>query len=267
MRQTGEIAAASFAEAVERAPQSCALFLDVDGTLAPVVRRADDALVPTEVSRVVSRLSARLGLVACVSGRAAADAKRLVGVGGVVYAGAHGAELINPSTGETERAPELSSWQKPIQDFARGFDPGELSRAGVRLEDKSFIQALHWRGTDHLEEAENLVEAAASAAREHGFEIHRGRMVLEIRPPIDFNKGIAVARLVKQGGYAHAAYIGDDDTDADAFDALLQLEASGELAQAFCVGVESEESPARLIESADLLVAGTAGVADFLQEL
>lgn len=248
-------------------PRRCALFLDVDGTLAPVVERADDARVPTDVSRVLGRLSARLGLVACVSGRAAADAKRLVGVGGVVYAGAHGAELIDPATGEVERAPELEAWGGPIHDFVETLDAGELRRAGVRLEDKSFIQALHWRGTDNDEEAARLVGEAEAAARERGFEIHHGRKVLEIRPPISFNKGIVVARLAKSSGATHAAYIGDDNTDVDAFDALRQLAAQGDIEQALCVGVDSEEAPARLVDGADAMVDGPAGVAALLQEI
>jgi trehalose 6-phosphate phosphatase len=254
------------AKARER-PQSCALFLDVDGTLAPVVERADDARVPTEVSRVLGRLSARLALVACVSGRPAADAKRLVGVGGVVYAGAHGAELLDPTSGEVERAPELAAWQVPIREFVEALDTGELRRAGVRLEDKSFIQALHWRGTDYDEEAERIVAAAESAARERGFEIHHGRKVLEIRPPLHFNKGLAVSRLVKDSGVTAAAYVGDDNTDIDAFDALEHLRAAGELDEALCVGVDSEEAPPRLIERADAIVDGPAGVARLLQEI
>jgi trehalose 6-phosphate phosphatase len=248
-------------------PEQSALFLDVDGTLAPVVERADDARVPTEVSRVVGRLSARLKLVACVSGRAAGDAKRLVGVGGVVYAGAHGAELIDPASGVVERAPELAAWQKPIQDFVASLDTAELRRSGVRLEDKSFIQALHWRGSLHGEEAEQLVAEVAGAARERGFEVHRGRMVLEIRPPITFNKGIVVARLVRDFAPEYAAYIGDDDTDADAFDALRQLQAQGDLAGALCVGVSSEEAPARLLSGADALVDGPRGAAELLMKI
>lgn len=254
-------------DAVQADPKSCALFLDVDGTLAPVVERADDARVPADVSRVLGRLSARLGMVACVSGRAAADAKRLVGVGGVVYAGAHGAELINPATGELERAPELAEWELPIQQFVGALDPGELRRAGVRLEDKSFIQALHWRGSEHLEDAERMVAEAEDAAKQHGFEIHRGRMVLEIRPPIHFSKGIVVTRLTKDSGASLAAYIGDDNTDVDAFDALAQLQARGDLEQALCVAVGSEEAPERLLERADVLVDGPAGVAALLQEI
>lgn len=253
--------------AAHETPKSCALFLDVDGTLAPVVERADDARVPTDVSRIIGRLSARLGMVACVSGRAAADAKRLVGVGGVVYAGAHGAELLNPSTGEVERAPELEAWQGPIQEFVASLDANELRRAGVRLEDKDFIQALHWRGAEHDEDAEHLVKQAEAAAVERGFEIHHGRKVLEIRPPIDFSKGIVVSRLVKDAGAAFAAYVGDDNTDVDAFDALLQLEAQGDLDVALCVGVASEEAPARLQERATAMVDGPPGVARFLQEI
>lgn len=262
--ETDQTLATWLGEVRER-PKDCALFLDVDGTLAPVVERADDARVPADVSRVLGRLSSRLGMVACVSGRSAADAKRLVGVGGVVYAGAHGAELINPATGELERAPELAEWQRPIQQFVAALDPGELRRAGVRLEDKSFIQALHWRGTEQPEDAERIVAEAEAAARDQGFEIHKGRMVLEIRPPIHFSKGIVVSRLVKDSGARLAAYVGDDNTDVDAFEALGGLLARGDIDLALRVGVNSEEAPERLIKSADLLVDGPGGVAELLQ--
>lgn len=245
-------------------PKRCALFCDIDGTIAPVVSRAEDAIVPVEVSRLLGRLSARLGLVACVSGRGAADAKRLVGVGGVVYAGAHGAELLNPATGEVERAPELEAWREPVHEFVEALDVAALRRDGVRLEDKDFIQAMHWRGAEDDEIAERLVREVESSATEQGFEIHRGRKVLEIRPPVHFNKGVAVNRLVRQHGALHAAYIGDDLTDIDAFDALRQLHASGDLDNALCVGVSSEEQPERLVEQADLMVDGPGGVAALL---
>lgn len=253
--------------AARTTPRRTALFLDVDGTLAPVVERADDARVPTEVQRLLGELSSRLGLVACVSGRAAADAKRVVGVGGVVYAGAHGAELIDPATGEIDRAPELMAWQQPIHNFTSALDAGDLRRAGVRLEDKGFIQALHWRGTDEPEEAERLVAETEAAARDEGFLIHRGRKVLEIRPPMSFNKGVAVTRLVRQSQIEAAAYVGDDDTDVDAFDALLQLRAQNSLRIAACVGVDSEEVPDRLLERADVMVDGPGGVRRLLEAI
>lgn len=258
---------AAWLAAAHARPKDCALFLDVDGTLAPVVERADDARVPTDVSRILGHLSARLGMVACVSGRAAADAKRLVGVGGIVYAGAHGAELLDPATGQVERAPELEAWQKPVRDFVATIDHAEMRRVGVRLEDKDFIQALHWRGAELEEEAEALVRNAEAGARELGFEIHHGRKVLEIRPPIHFNKGIVVTLLVKQSGLQYAAYVGDDNTYVDAFEALLELHEHGDIEVALCVGVASEEAPAQLVARADTMVEGPAGVNRLLQEI
>lgn len=264
---TESAALSDWLQAAREHPKRCALFCDVDGTLAPVVARADDAMVPVDVSRTLGRLSARLGLVACVSGRGAADAKRLVGVGGVVYAGAHGAELLNPATGEVERTEELEQWREPVREFVDGLDAQALRRDGVRLEDKDFIQALHWRGADDDETAEQLVREVETAALDRGFEIHRGRKVLEVRPPVTFNKGLVVMRLIKQSAVEHAAYVGDDLTDIDAFDALQQLHASGDLETALCVGVASEEEPERLVERTDLMVAGPTGVAEFLSSI
>lgn len=253
--------------AARERPERTALFLDIDGTLAPVVERAEDALVPVEVCRLLGALSARLRLVACVSGRAAADAKRLVGVGGVVYAGAHGAELLIPSTGEIERAPELEAWRTPVREFAASIDTTELRRSDVRLEDKDFIQALHWRGAEDDGAAEALVDEIARDAQARGFEIHHGRKVLEIRPPVHFNKGIAVARLAEPREIAHAAYVGDDLTDLDAFEALKRLQADGGLESAVCVGVRSEEQPPELVERSDVLVDGPIGVTELLRSI
>ncbi|MBI5309581.1 MAG: trehalose-phosphatase [Actinobacteria bacterium] len=253
--------------AARETPKRCALFCDVDGTLAPVVPRAEQAMVPLEVSRLLGRLSAQLGVVACVSGRTAADAKRLVGVGGVVYAGAHGAELLNPATGEIERTPELEAWREPVQKFVSALDQTELRRNGVRLEDKDFIQALHWRGAEEPDLAEELIEEIRTAAVAEGFEIHRGRMVLEIRPPVEFDKGVAVTRMIRRYAVQHAAYVGDDMTDLDAFDALRALHREGTLASALCIGVSSEEQPDRLAASADVMVDGPRGVTELLKTI
>ena len=89
-------------------PASAALFLDVDGTLAPIVARPELAEVPEETRAEVRRLAERYALVACVSGRTGEEARRLVGVDSVVYVGVHGLEL----------APEAESWRETLQPFA-----------------------------------------------------------------------------------------------------------------------------------------------------
>ena len=78
------------------------MLCDVDGMLAPIVRRADEARVSEETSILLGRLARRYALVACISGRSAADARRLVGVGGIAYAGSHGAELLEPGAARAD---------------------------------------------------------------------------------------------------------------------------------------------------------------------
>src|SRR5439155_1344534 len=80
--------------ALTDAPEQAAILCDIDGTLAPIVERADAARVPPAASRTLAALARRYGLVACISGRSALDARRIVGVGAIAYAGAHGAELL-----------------------------------------------------------------------------------------------------------------------------------------------------------------------------
>jgi trehalose 6-phosphate phosphatase len=77
-------------------PQRSAVFSDIDGTLAPIVPGPEDARVSTRVSRVIGELARSYACVACVSGRSAGEARRLVGHPERVYAGPHGVELLDP---------------------------------------------------------------------------------------------------------------------------------------------------------------------------
>src|SRR5919202_992422 len=107
-------------------PSRSALFFDVDGTLAPIVERAQDAQVPKDTSLLLARLSRRYGRVACISGRAAADVRRLVGVGGIEYAGLHGAELLEPDSREPTVLPEFARFMPEVQRFVRDRDTPDL---------------------------------------------------------------------------------------------------------------------------------------------
>src|SRR3954464_11648768 len=120
-------------------PARAGVFLDIDGTLAPIVGRAEDAKVPDTTSRLLAALARRYGLVACVSGRAAAEARRLVGVGAITYAGSHGAELLEPGSTAAELIPGCAEWEKPVREFAAGRDGPELRKLRVRIEDKGAI--------------------------------------------------------------------------------------------------------------------------------
>jgi trehalose 6-phosphate phosphatase len=222
-------------------PSSAGIFLDVDGTLAPIVERAEDARVPDETKRALEALVPRYACVACVSGRAALDARRLVGVDGIIYAGSHGAELLVPGEDEPEIAPAFAEWAPRVREFVDSQDTGKL-----RIEYKGAIVALHWRGAEEEEG-----RAREIADRANGFVTHWGRKVLEIRPPVEVNKGQVVRELITRYGLRAALFAGDDATDLDAFDALPD---------GVRVGVRSDEGPPEIVERADLVVDDMADV-------
>jgi trehalose 6-phosphate phosphatase len=249
------------------APERAAIFCDIDGTLAPIVRRAEQAHVREEVSRLLGRLARRYGCVACVSGRPAAEARRLVGVGGITYAGSHGAELLEAGATRAKLVPAFASWEGRVRRFATDRDTTELRLLRIRIEDKGAIAAFHWRGAPDEEAARTRLEGIAQEAEAAGLATHWGRKVLEVRPPVPVNKGDAVRELVTRARPQAALFGGDDTTDLDAFDALDALESEGALATAVRVGIRSEEGPAAIVERADLVVDDVDGFVSVLDAL
>ncbi|HEX6490858.1 MAG TPA: trehalose-phosphatase [Gaiellaceae bacterium] len=217
---------------LRRAPERAAVLLDVDGTLAPIVARPELASVPEETRTQLRRLVGKYALLACVSGRTAADAARVVGVEGPVYVGVHGLEL----------APEAEHWRGPLHEFA----------ASVRwpAEDKGVAIVFHFReAKDERAAREELAQVAARASA-LGLDARFGRKVLEVRAPVRADKGTAVRGLLEERRLTRALYAGDDTTDLDAFRGLEGLESSLRIA------IASAESPSELAAAADLVLQG-----------
>lgn len=251
-------------------PARSAVLLDIDGTLAPIVRHADDAHVPEPTRAPLIRIAKRYGLVACVSGRQATTARRIVSLGSITYVGNHGAEILRGGSTTPEIAPEIAEWARKVRGFAEGELRGEeLHRLRVRGEDKDVIFGFHWRGAPDEEAAEEAVRGLAARAEAAGFATHWGRKILEVRPPVELNKGIGITALLEETPAVEVAmYVGDDRTDLDAFDALRGAVAGGVLREAICLGVSSgDETPRELEEAADLLVDGPLGVRTVLEVL
>lgn len=251
------------------APSRSAVLLDVDGTLAPIVRQADDAHVPQLTREPLKLIAREYGLVACVSGRRAAVARRIVSLGTMAYVGNHGAELLPAGTAEPVVVPEAARYRAQVQKFAKAVLQGELApRVRIRGEDKSAIYAFHWRGAPDEQAALDAARQIAAAAESEGLWVHWGRKVLEVRPPVPLTKGTGVSDLLAGApGIDNAIYVGDDLTDLDAFASLRELQAGGSLTHVACIGVRSEETPVELGEAADLLVDGPLGVRALLQAL
>jgi len=248
-------------------PARCAVLLDVDGTLAPIVRHAADAHVPESTRALVVRLAGRYGLVACVSGRRAAEARRIVSIGSIVYIGGHGSEVLRPGATQPTLDPDVAAWAPRVQAFAASSYTRGLERLRVRLEDKGPIVALHWRGAPDEAAAHAAVAELAATAEAEGLATHWGRKVLEVRPPVRIDKGAGVIALLGDARLAAALYVGDDATDLDAFHGLAQLVSDGRLAAAVRVAVRSEEGPTTLADEADVVVEGPEGVRALLAAL
>jgi trehalose 6-phosphate phosphatase len=229
-------------------PEQAAVLLDIDGTLAPIVERPEDAEVPPATRGEVERLADRYALVACISGRPSAEARRLVGLDDLEYVGVHG----------LEQDPEARRFAPELERFLAGAAwPWNVeNKGGVTL-------AFHYRQADDEQEAARRVDELAAAAEAAGLTAHRGRRVLEIRPPVAIDKGVAVRRLLDGRPISRALYAGDDTTDLDAF---RGLDEAG-LDVALKVGVGSAEMNPRMLNAADFVVDGPPGLLEFLRQL
>jgi trehalose 6-phosphate phosphatase len=250
-----------------RDPAKAAILTDVDGTIAPIVERPEDAAVPEETRELLRRLAERYALVACLSGRRAEDARRIVGLDEVAYSGNHGFELLPPGATEPRPDPSLDGHDQDAARFVTSLDQRDLERAGIRIEEKGAIVALHWRGADNEGEAESLAHEIAADADWKGLVAHHGRKVLEIRPNVAINKGIAVAALIPSKPIDAALYAGDDRTDLDAFAGLRTLHDDGVLRAIACIGIRSDETPPEVVAGADQTVPGPAGFVEVLKVL
>ena len=244
-----------------------ALLFDVDGTLAPIVRDPQASSVPELTRRLLIDCQVIYGLVGCVSGRQAKEARRIVGIGPIPYSGNHGLELLPRGAQEAIVNAEAEAWTDRVHAAAHGAVAEQREASGLRIEDKGPIVALHWRGLEDEIAAEAVAEEIAEQAKSQGLVIHRGRSVIELRAPVTSNKGDAVHALLEGVEVDNALYVGDDRTDIDAFRALRALQHEGRLSEILCVGVRSEQTPSELLAEADLLVDGTDGVASLLAAL
>jgi trehalose 6-phosphate phosphatase len=225
-------------------PTRAAILLDVDGVLAPIVPHPDDARVAPETRAELRRLVARYALVACISGRAEDDARRVVGVPELVYVGNHGLDLADGA----------ANWSRRLAQFLSSVE-------WPRTENKGVTAALHFRDLPDEAAARSQLEQIAERARADGLVSRFGRKVLEIVPPLDADKGTAARQLLRARSLRRALYAGDDTTDLDAFRALDGLELG------IRVAVASPEAPRQLVNAADVVVAGPADVLELLRRL
>ena len=238
------------------------LFSDVDGTLSEIVPAYDEASVSPRIVERLERLCGLLPAVVAVSGRPVLQARDMVGVEGMVYYGGHGLERWEKGRVCTllERADEV---RRLMREVLRGLSRELDGLPGVGFEDKGHTLTVHYRQASNPEETgESVLAAAQRWAVARGLAVRQGRMVVEVRPP-GVSKGSAVQDVVRRFGLRAGIAVGDDETDADAFNMLHTLEQRGDFV-GLAVAVVSPETPRRLLEAADATVNGLGEVEGLL---
>ena len=210
--------------------KSIYLFLDYDGTLAPIALTPGMAVMPEKTKDVLRQLSKPSShKIAIISGRALKDISRRVGLKNIVYVGNHGFEIKGPKISFKSPVPFL--YKKTLKEIKIKLEKALSSIDGVLIENKGFSLSVHYRLTDK----ENVPVVKARFYTTifpyefmNNVQVKPGKMVLEIKPPTSWNKGKAVLWLLarqkfllrKKKQKILPIYIGDDVTDEDAFSAL-----------------------------------------------
>ncbi len=207
------------------------LFLDFDGTLAAIVEHFQDANISDSMRFVLERLSHRDDCrITIVSGRALSDLKRRINLQRIVYVGNHGFEMEGPRVRFDQKVfPLVRHLYGSVQEKILKRFPG---LSGLVLEDKGVTCSIHYRAvaTSFKESLRRFIRQVTSEFVDRKELIVRwGKEVCELRPPVIWDKGTAVRWLLKQdladvkAKKTLVIYIGDDDTDEDAFRALCSL--------------------------------------------
>jgi len=243
-------------------PGSAALLLDFDGSLAPIVVDPAIAAAPAETLAVLEVLVARLLVVGIVSGRPLEFLTAAVPLDGIELVGQYGLE--RRVDGRTVVDPAALAFRDAIATAA---DEAEQRWPDLVIERKGEIAlTVHWRAVG--EAGESIASEIEALGAELGLEVYPTRRARELRPPLAVDKGTAVRALLHDAPAAtRAVFAGDDRGDLPAFDALDALEQQGRLSRAVRIAVHSTEVPAELVERADLVVDGPAGLLEWLRAL
>ena len=237
------------------------LVLDFDGVLSPIIEDPTASMLPDRVAAALERLSRRLGLLAVISGRPVAFLEDRIRIPGVPLLGSYGIERSENGVGLLD--PDAAKWTAAVSEASRTLRELLADSPGLRVEEKSVSVAVHWRqAPDHAAAAEQVRRVTARLAGETGLRLEPGKLVEELRPPVDVDKGSALAGLLAANpSLTVVAYAGDDLGDAPALRGVR--DAGG---YALVIDHGSETDP-RLRDLADETYPGTGAFADWLERL
>lgn len=210
------------------------LFLDYDGTLTPITARPEMAVLSSQAKEILKQISHHsLFKLAIISGRGLSVIKALVGLENTAYVGNHGLEIECPPYYYRERSPETTTFIHPIAKEIETVLKSLEQRLRVRLadingviiENKGLTLSVHYRLVKETEIGrvrELFLKAIEYGDARDKLQVTEGKKVLEVRPPVECNKGTAIEWLLEIYGTPGGLpiFAGDDVTDEDGFRVL-----------------------------------------------
>lgn len=249
-------------DAVADAPAG--LLTDFDGTISPIVTDPALARLVTGADGALAALAQQLDVVAIITGRTPLDARQLTSVPGILIAGNHGMEWLEPDEAEPQPAPGAD----PVSDRLHEVLGRIPEMPGVVPEHKGISASVHYRTAPDPDAARAAIVRALGDVEEHGLRIGHGRMIVEVRPVGLGDKGSAARAIVERFGLRGVVVLGDDVTDLDMFRAVDELRSAGRLRGAIIGvgGMAGEVFPA-LVAASDVVLADPAEAAALLAAL
>lgn len=240
------------------------LLTDFDGTLSPIVSDPARARLVDGVAEALIHLAARLAVVAIVTGRSPVDARRMTGVPGLLIAGNHGTEWLEPGATEPVSGADVAAISQRLDGLL-----GRLPTLdGVVIEQKGLSATAHYRAAPDPDATRDAIVDALGAVEPAGMELRHGRMSVELRPRGLGDKGSATRAIIDRFALRGAVVMGDDLTDLDMFAAVAEARTAGRL-RAVIIGVGSGhgEVPPDVTAAADVVLPDVAAAAALLTGL
>jgi trehalose 6-phosphate phosphatase len=245
---------------------STAIVTDVDGTISEIAPTPDEAVVTESMRKELVKLNKKFQLIAVISGRSVLNAREMVGVEGLLYVGNHGMEFLK--NGQISMDPSVEKYITQIKKTGQKLKNGDLSQInGLTFEDKGICYSIHYRLASSPENArEKILTTLQDDPECKNLKISEGRRLVELKPPVNRDKGTILQSIIDQYNLKKIIYLGDDITDVDAFNKLKDLENEGKIEGA-SVLVCSSEIPSYVKKHSSFFVNGVDEILKFFQWL
>lgn len=245
------------------------LVFDIDGTLSPIAPTPDMARVHQDVPALLEQASKHSGVhVAIMTGRALENGAAMVNVPGLTYIGTHGLEWSDglPSESSVQTAVEATAYIQPGKQLLDLAEQKLSMLPGLLVERKRVGGAIHYRLCPDPEQARSQILALLQEpARKRNMVLSEGKRVVEIKAPLQINKGKALRVFVERFALHGVLFAGDDRTDLDAVKEIVPLRSEG--LASLSIAVRHTDTLPELLESTDMVVEEVEGMVKLLHEI